>query len=82
MNRVGSSQDRSPSIQGGVNTSLGNRDGLLLHSLVNGGLILDVHLVELIDAADSVVGEHEGSSFDAELTCFRVFTNGGGETSS
>ena len=35
-------------------------------------LILDVHLVELIDAADTVIGQHESSCLDAEVSSLRV----------
>lgn len=37
-----------------LNAGLGNGDGLLLHSLVDGHLILLVHLVKLINAADAL----------------------------
>jgi hypothetical protein len=40
---------------------------------VNCDLILDVHFVELIDTADTVVSQHQGSCFNAELSCFWVF---------
>ena len=42
---------------------------------MNGHLVLDVHLVKLIDAADAVVSQHKCSSFDAELASLRVFTH-------
>ena len=38
INGIGSSQDRGASIEGGFHPRLGNGDGLLLHSLVNGNL--------------------------------------------
>ena len=72
MNRVGSGQDRSTSIQGGMDTGLSDRDSLLLHGFVDGSLISWVHLIELIDAADTVVGEHKGTSLYAKLSCFSV----------
>eukprot|EP00354_Favella_ehrenbergii_P002548 CAMPEP_0170463488 /NCGR_PEP_ID=MMETSP0123-20130129/8581_1 /TAXON_ID=182087 /ORGANISM="Favella ehrenbergii, Strain Fehren 1" /LENGTH=127 /DNA_ID=CAMNT_0010728933 /DNA_START=891 /DNA_END=1274 /DNA_ORIENTATION=+ len=73
-------QDRGASIEGGVDASLGNRDGLLLHGLVNGHLVLHVHLIELVDTADTVVGEHERTSFDAELARLEVLAYRGGQT--
>ena len=57
-----------------------NRDGLLLHSFVDGNLVLDIHLVKLIDAADAVIRKHQGTSFDAELTCLRILAHRGGQT--
>lgn len=79
---IGSSQDRGTGIERGVDSCLGDRDGLLFHSFVNGNLILDVHLVELVDAADTMVGEHECTCLDAELTRLIVFTDGSRQTSS
>ena len=64
-----------------MDSSFGNRDGLLLHSLMNGDLILDVHLVEFIDAAYSMVRQHECSSLDTELTSFWISANACSETS-
>ena len=57
-----------PSVKSGMNACLCNRDGLLLHGLMDGCLILDVHLVKLVDTADSVVSEHEGAGLDAKLS--------------
>jgi hypothetical protein len=82
MDRVGSSQDRSTSIKGGVDTSLSDRDSLLLHGFVDSSLISRVHLIEFIDTADTVVSEHKGSRFNAEFSCLTVFAYTGGQTSS
>ena len=65
-----------------MDTGLGERDGLLLHSLMDSHLILDVHFVELVNAADSVIGKHESSCFDAEVSSLGVLQHTGGETSS
>lgn len=64
-----------------MDSSLCNRDGLLLHGFVNSDLVLHVHLVELIDAADAMVGKHKGSSLDAEFTGLVVLPHGSGQTS-
>ena len=77
--RVCCSQDRGARIKSGVNASFGNRDGLLLHSLVNGNLVLDIHLVELIDAADAMVCKHQRTSLNAKLACLVVFAYRGGQ---
>ena len=55
-----------------MDASLGNGDGLLLHGLVDGHLVLHVHLVEFVDAADAVVGQHQGARLDAELASLWV----------
>ena len=79
--RVCSSQDRGASVERGVNASLGNGDRLLFHSLVDSHLILDVHLVELINAADAMVSEHKRTSFDTELTSLWVLAHRCSQTS-
>ena len=63
-----------------MNTSLGNRDSLLLHGLVNSRLILDVHLVKLIDATDTMVCQHQSSCFNAELSSLSVLQDTGSQT--
>ncbi len=52
--RVGSRQDRCARIQGCFDACLGDRDCLLFHGFVNGNLVTHVHLVELVDAADTL----------------------------
>lgn len=78
---VRSSQDRGASVERGVNASLGNGDRLLLHSLVDSHLILNVHFVELINAADAMVSEHKRTSFDTKFTSLRVLAHRCGQTS-
>ena len=78
--RISCSQDRGTRIEGGVDASFCNRDGLLLHSFVDSNLILDIHLVELINTADTVICEHQGTSFDAELTCLGILTHRSSQT--
>ena len=65
-----------------MDTGFGNRDSLLFHSLVNSDLILDVHLIELIDAADSMVSQHQCSCLDAELSCLWILEDTSSQTSS
>jgi hypothetical protein len=49
---------------------------------VDGDLVGEVHLVELVYGADTVVGQHEGAGFDGEFAGFLIFDDGGGETGS
>ena len=63
-----------------MNASLRNRDRLLLHSLVDRCLILRVHLVELVDTADSVISKHQRSRLDAVLTSLHVLAHGCSKT--
>lgn len=65
-----------------MNTSLRNRDGLLLHGFVDSDLVLDVHLIEFIDAADAVVGEHQSASLNTELARLWVLLHTGCQTGS
>lgn len=63
-----------------MDTGFGDGDGLLFHGFVDGDLIRDVHLVELVNGADAIVREHEGPGFYGEFARFFVFDDGGGET--
>jgi hypothetical protein len=45
---VGGGQDAGARIQRGLHARLRDRDGLLLHGLVYGHLVVQVHLVELV----------------------------------
>jgi hypothetical protein len=56
MYGVSSGQDRSTSIQGGVDTSLSDGDSLLLHSLMDSSLISRIHPIELVNTADTMIG--------------------------
>ena len=58
-----------------MDASLGNGNGLLLHGFVNSNLILHIHLVELVNTANTVVSEHECTSFDTEFTGLGVLAN-------
>lgn len=77
---VSSCQDRGAGVESGMDTSLGDRDSLLLHGLMNSSLVFRIHFIELIDATDTVVGEHKGSRLNTEFTCFTVFTDTSSET--
>lgn len=61
---IGSSQDGDTRIQRGHDARLGNGNGLLLHHLVYGRTIRVSHLVELIDAADALIGQHQGAALE------------------
>ena len=80
--RVGGGEDRGTCIKSGVDACLSNWNSLLLHSFVNSYLIFDVHLVELIDTANSVICEHQGTCFNAKLSCLGILANRSSQTSS
>jgi len=59
---IGSGQDGRAGIELANHAGLGNAQSLLLHDLVQDGPSSVRHLVELVDAADSVVGQYQGST--------------------
>lgn len=59
---------------------LGDGERLLLHDLVQHRACAVAHLVELVDAADAVVAEHQSSGLQDELPGLRVLHHVGGET--
>ncbi len=50
-----------------LDAGLGDGNCLLLHGLVDGHLVLHVHFVKLIDAADAVVSQHQRAGLYAEV---------------
>jgi hypothetical protein len=62
VQRVGRREDRGPGVERRRDAGLADRDGLLLHDLVDRRPVRLVHLVKLVDAADAVVGENERAS--------------------
>ena len=78
---IGRGQNRSSGVERGLNASLGDRDGLLFHGFVNGDLIFNVHFVELVDATDAVVGQHESAGFNNKLVRLLVTNDGRRQTS-
>lgn len=61
-------------------TYLGNGNGLLFHDLVDGGTVTFGHFVELIDAANALVGQHECAALQNHLVGERVLHDGGRQT--
>lgn len=68
-------------IKSSLYTSFCNRDCLLLHGFMNGNRISFLHLVKLINAANTVVCKHKGSCFKSEVSCLRILGQRGGQTS-
>lgn len=62
IGRIGSSQDRASGIECGENPCLGNGDGLLLHDLMDGCAVSFGHFVKLINAAHTLVSQHQGTT--------------------
>lgn len=55
---IGRSKDRGSGVEGGGDARLGDGDCLLLHNLVDGCPVELIHFVELVNAADSHIGQH------------------------
>jgi hypothetical protein len=49
---------------------------------VDGYLIFNIHFVEFIDATNTMIGKHQGSSLDTKFTSLWVLENTSCETSS
>ena len=64
-----------------MDSCLGNRDSLLLHGLMDSHLILDIHLVELVNAANTMVSQHEGTRLNAKLASLRILAHTRRQTS-
>ena len=67
VQRVCGSKNGGPGVQTRDDTSLGDRNSLLLHHLVDVGPVSLVHLVKLIDATDTKVCQDEGSTLENQL---------------
>ena len=80
--RVSGCNNRAASLERRNNTSLGDRDGLLLHGFVDRGSVLFVHLIELIDEADTLIGKDKRATFEGPLTRDRIFMYTGCQTDS
>lgn len=60
-----------------MNTGFGNSHFALFHHLVDRRTIHVAHLVELIDANDTAIGQHHGASFQTTFARFLIGGNGG-----
>ena len=72
VGRVGGSQDGAAGVERRENARLGNGDGRLLHDLVDGCAVGLRHFVELVNAAHSLVGQHQGPALQGQLATHRV----------
>ena len=76
--RIGRGQNTGPSVQSGDDSGFGDRYGLLLHDFVKHRSRGVGHLIELIDAADSTIRQHERAGFEDHLPRFGIPTDVGG----
>mmetsp|Transcript_11512 Transcript_11512/g.37643 ORF Transcript_11512/g.37643 Transcript_11512/m.37643 type:complete len:644 (+) Transcript_11512:854-2785(+) len=72
VDRVGGGEDGRARVERADDARLCDRDRLLLHRLVQDGARAVRHLVELVDAADAVVRQHERPRLEHKLLGLRV----------
>jgi hypothetical protein len=80
--RIGRGEHGTSRLERGDDASLRDRDRLLLHGFVDTRTIGVVHLVELVDDADALVGQDKRSRLQGPLACDRTLLHVGGETDS
>lgn len=79
-NWVSSSDDGASGLELSDNTSLGDRDSLLLHGFVDTGSVLLVHLVELINQADTFISQYESTSFKSPFSSDGILVDSSSQT--
>ena len=67
-------------LETGVDTCFRNGDCLLFHGLVDGGSVLIVHLVKLIDQADSFVSQNQSTCLKRPLLSDRISVHSSSQT--
>mmetsp|Transcript_104206 Transcript_104206/g.252927 ORF Transcript_104206/g.252927 Transcript_104206/m.252927 type:complete len:483 (-) Transcript_104206:616-2064(-) len=77
--RVRRGEDGGPSVEGADDAGLRDTHGLLLHGLMQNGPRVVVHLVKLVDAADSPIRQHQRAALEHQLLGDGVFVDGGGK---
>lgn len=77
---IGRGQDAHSRVQRRHDPGLGNGDGLLFHDFMDGGSVLVGHLIELVDAADPLVGQDKSPALQHHLARQIVFHDGGSQT--
>lgn len=66
--RVGCCQNRCPSVKCGIDSSFGDRNCLLFHSLMDCNLIFELHFVKLINAANTIISQHQSTCLDSYVS--------------
>mmetsp|Transcript_19469 Transcript_19469/g.34720 ORF Transcript_19469/g.34720 Transcript_19469/m.34720 type:complete len:374 (+) Transcript_19469:648-1769(+) len=64
--RVGGGEHTASGVEHRRDACLGDGDGLLLHGLMDGNAILHVHLVKLVNANNTAIGQNHGATFQGE----------------
>ena len=67
IKRVRRGQNRGPGVERGNHPHLGDRNGLLLHDLVDRGPVVLAHFVELVDAADAHVRQNQRAALERDF---------------
>lgn len=75
--RIGRCQNTGSRVQLANDARFRDTQRLLLHNFVQHRARTVVHLIELVDATDTVVGEHQRASLQYQLTSLRIFRDEG-----
>lgn len=75
-----SGHDTTPGVQTGVNPSLGDGHGLLLHDFVNSHPVHIRHLVKLVDTHHAPVRQHHRASLQPPLARILIRRHSGRQT--
>lgn len=70
LDRVGSGQDGGARVERADDAGLGDGERLLLHDLVQHGPRALVHLVELVNAAHTIVAQHQRASVNGKMDAY------------
>ena len=77
---IGGGKNGCTGVKRADDTSLGYRDGLLLHGLMENDTRIVVHLVKLIDTANSTVRQDQGTGLEDKLLRLRIPSDVNSET--
>lgn len=82
LGRVSRGNDSTACLERRDNARFGDGNGLLLHCLVDGCPVRVIHFVKLVDQADTLVREHQGTAFQCPLARDRILADRRSETDS
>lgn len=73
FNRVGGSENRGVSIEGGLDIGFGDGNCLLFYCFVDGDLVGNIYFVKFVNVVDVVVCKYQSVGFDGEFFSFFIF---------
>lgn len=64
---IGSGKDGGTCVERGGDACFGDGDCLLFHDFMDGSSVVLVHLIELVDAAHSHIGQHQRTCLQTDV---------------